>query len=199
MGTMNYPIRDVARLVAAARSGAPGAAGELLEAWSPIVLAWCNRLGGPTIHPEDAAQDVLVKALTHLDTVRDPARYAGWLFRVTRSVIRQHRRAAWVRRWMSGLSFERLDERPDPLEACEQRETARRVQAALETVSLDQRECLVLCDLEGRTAEEAAVILECPVGTVKSRLRLGRERFRRAALRVGLAPVLLDAYERGDL
>ena len=41
-----------------------------------------------------------------------------------------------------------------------------------------QREVLVLCDLEERTAIEAAKLLGVPVGTVKSRLRLGRARFK---------------------
>ena len=47
---------------------------------------------------------------------------------------------------------------------------------------------MVLCDLEGRTHEEAARHLGCPVGTVKSRLARGRERLRDRLTRRGLAP-----------
>jgi RNA polymerase sigma factor (sigma-70 family) len=50
------------------------------------------------------------------------------------------------------------------------------------------REPVVLCDLEGRTHEEAARHLGCPVGTVKSRLARGRERLRARLTRRGLAP-----------
>ncbi len=50
------------------------------------------------------------------------------------------------------------------------------------------RSALVLCDLEGRTHEQAAEQLRCPVGTVKSRLCRGRERLRSRLSRRGLAP-----------
>jgi ketosteroid isomerase-like protein/biotin carboxyl carrier protein len=47
---------------------------------------------------------------------------------------------------------------------------------------------IVLCDLEGRSNEEAAHVLGCPVGTVKSRLSRARSRLRRGLIRRGLAP-----------
>jgi RNA polymerase sigma factor (sigma-70 family) len=47
---------------------------------------------------------------------------------------------------------------------------------------------IVLCDLEGRSHEDAARYLKCPVGTVKSRLTRARERLRAALRRRGLAP-----------
>ena len=52
------------------------------------------------------------------------------------------------------------------------------------------REVLVLCDLEGRSAAEAAELLSVPVGTVKSRLRLGRQRFRKLAASSNLRALL---------
>ena len=45
---------------------------------------------------------------------------------------------------------------------------------------------IVLCDLQGRTYEEAAQHLRCPVGTVRSRLARGRERLRHGLTRRGL-------------
>ena len=50
------------------------------------------------------------------------------------------------------------------------------------------RAAIVLCDLEGVAYEEAARLLGCPVGTVKSRLARGRERLRVLLARRGLAP-----------
>jgi RNA polymerase sigma factor (sigma-70 family) len=49
---------------------------------------------------------------------------------------------------------------------------------------------IVLCDLEGRTCEEAARHLGCPVGTIGSRLARGRDRLRGRLARRGLAPVV---------
>ncbi|HEV3164179.1 MAG TPA: sigma-70 family RNA polymerase sigma factor, partial [Isosphaeraceae bacterium] len=52
------------------------------------------------------------------------------------------------------------------------------------------REPIVLCDLEGRTCEEAARHLGCPVGTVGSRLARGRKRLRSRLTRLGLGPAV---------
>ena len=191
---MGLPKTNTVPVLLAAREGRPGAQGELVRLWMPAVLGWCSRLGGPRVHPEDAAQDVFVKVLTRLDTIRDPERFGGWLFKVTRSVVRQHRRVAWVRGWVPGLQVELLDE-SDPLSRAEDAQTALGVRQALETLPAAQREAMVLCDLEERTTAEAAELLGVSQGTVKSRLRLGRERFRRAALRAGISPELLN--ERG--
>jgi RNA polymerase sigma-70 factor (ECF subfamily) len=179
---------DPTTLVEEARRGQPGAAEALVDRWLPEVLAWCARLGGPGVDPEDAAHDVFVVVLTRLDTLRKPASFPSWIFGITRRVLVKHRRRSWFKRWM-GDAEEVASASPDPLDRHADAETMRRVRAALETLPAAQREVLVLCDLEERTAVEAARLLGVPVGTVKSRLRLGRERFKEAALRRHLAPV----------
>jgi len=196
---MPHLVPDPARLLLAARQGEPGAAAALVDAWLPVVLGWCNRLCGPSVNPEDVAQDVMIKTLTHMDDIRDPDRLSGWLFRVTRSIIRQRRRSAWLRGWIPGATVEGIDPSSDPLARAESNETARRVRLALEELPAPQREAIVLCDLEGRTADEAASLIGVSTGTVKSRLRLGRQRFQRAAIRLGLATRLLDAHDRGAI
>ena len=67
-------------LVRAARGGDPVAIDQLVRAWLPAVLGWCSRLGGPAIHPEDAAHDVFVVVLDRLSQLRDEERFAAWLF-----------------------------------------------------------------------------------------------------------------------
>jgi RNA polymerase sigma-70 factor (ECF subfamily) len=83
----------------------------------------------------------------------------------------------------------------DPLEDCAadeevlnglmRRETIDRVRRAIVTLPPVYREAIVLCDLENLTYEEAAEVLGCPVGTVRSRLNRGRiilaEKFARLA------------------
>jgi RNA polymerase sigma-70 factor (ECF subfamily) len=166
-------------LLAAFVAGRPGARDALLDRWLPEVLQWCARLGGPRVDPEDAAQDVVVVLITRVADLRDPARFPSWLFGVTRRVLAAHRRRAWLRRWVPGAS---TYDAPDPDAGAEHRleadQTGRRVLRLLEELPAAQREALVLCDLEDRSAAEAAELLDVPVGTVKSRLRLGRERFR---------------------
>ncbi len=75
----------------------------------------------------------------------------------------------------------------DPVEAAEQRD---QVLAALGRLNPDQRAALVLVDMEGYSVDEAATILGCAPGTVKSRCARGRAK---------LAPLLreLRATETG--
>jgi RNA polymerase sigma-70 factor (ECF subfamily) len=61
----------------------------------------------------------------------------------------------------------------DPVEIKEQRSV---VAAALGALNADQRAALVLVDMEGYSVEEAAEILGCPPGTIKSRCARGRAR-----------------------
>src|SRR5262249_3248310 len=63
----------------------------------------------------------------------------------------------------------------------------------------EYRSVIVLCYLEGRTHEQAAALLNRPVGTVRSRLARGRDRLRRALVRRGLtlsAPLVCDTLAR---
>jgi RNA polymerase sigma-70 factor, ECF subfamily len=165
-------------LVEAVRAGDPAARDRLLDRWLPEVLRWCLRLGGPRVDAEDAAHDVFVVVLRRIPSLREPDRFPSWIFGITRRVLARHRRQAWVRRWVPGLQPDSFQDGPGPATRAEHSETTRLVHEILERIPPDQREVLVLCDLEERTDAEVAALLDLPGGTVKSRLRLGRRRFR---------------------
>jgi RNA polymerase sigma factor (sigma-70 family) len=168
-------------LVRAAREGVPGAMGRLLDQWVPVVIGWCARLGGPTIHPEDAAQDVFERVLDRITVLQSPEAFPSWLFQITRRVLAQHRRRAWFRRWLPDAVVEATDPAPDPQRATEGAQITLRVREALAALPSHHREVLVLCDLEERADTEAADLLGIPRNTVKSRLHRAR-----AALRASL-------------
>jgi len=174
-------------LFAAVMDEAPGAMDRLLEAWLPVVVAWCGRFGGPKVNREDAAHDVLIVVLKNWRRVESPAKFRPWLFSVVRNVTSRHRGWAWIRRWVPG---EAPPDVADPYSTLrpEYSDTARWVWEVLDTLPAKQREVVVLCDLEGWTREEVAALLKISSGTVKGRLRLGREKFRRLAHTRGYSP-----------
>ncbi|MEQ1507773.1 MAG: sigma-70 family RNA polymerase sigma factor [Myxococcota bacterium] len=177
--------------LAAVRAGDEDALADLVDAWLPVVLAWCKRLGGPTVDAHDATQDILMLVMDKVDRVYSPEQFRPWLFGVTRRVLARHRRGAWVKRWVGDLfGRDTPDEANDPLRQAELSDTARRVHRALDRLPDAHREVLVLCDLEHRTDEEVAALLAVPVGTVKSRLRRDRAAFRSTATRMGLGPAV---------
>src|SRR6185503_16699218 len=109
----------------------------------------------------------------------------AWAFGITRGVLRNHRRRAWLRRCVHGLVGGLVDPGPDPARLVEMGERARLVEAVLAALTPAHREVLVLCDLEERGRSEVAGLLGVPEGTVKSRLRLARARFRALAAEKG--------------
>jgi RNA polymerase sigma-70 factor (ECF subfamily) len=73
--------------------------------------------------------------------------------------------------------FEEADEiatDEDVLEDLTRRETIEAVRSAVLSLPMQYREAVVLCDLENASYEDAAAALDCPVGTVRSRLSRGR-------------------------
>jgi RNA polymerase sigma-70 factor (ECF subfamily) len=172
--------------LASALRGDAAAWDPLLTVWGPVVLRWCARLGGPRIDAEDAAHDVFERAYTNAHTIRDPRAFPGWLFATTRRVIIDHRRRAWLRRWVPGL----VPDVPDPGAEgqAESDDLATAVRDALDAMPAELREVIVLCELEERSGAEVAELLGLPLGTLKSRLRRARERFEGEARRRGLAP-----------
>ncbi len=193
------------QILAAAR-GDPRARDRLMAGWGPAVLRWCARLGGPTVEPEDVAHDVLVSALTNLHQLRRPEAFPAWLFSITRREVGRHRRRAWLAAALPARLRSVLAIRPpqprSPQHIVEQAEAVRLVQDAIEALPAQQREVLVLCDLEGRAMQAAATLLGIPAGTVKSRLHAARAGFerqvrRRMALQPELVQVVLQQGEEG--
>ncbi|MDG1479849.1 MAG: sigma-70 family RNA polymerase sigma factor [Myxococcota bacterium] len=166
-------------LFAALQRGEPRALDRLIEAWLPVTVAWCGRLGGARLNREDVASDVFMVVMNRHHKVTVPEKFPSWLYSVCRNLVRRHQRKAWLRRWVPG----EVPDTADPVSTArvEMSDTARWVWEVLDELPLTQREVLILCDLEGRTREEAAELLGVSSGTIKGRMRLGREKFRRLA------------------
>lgn len=173
-------------LIQRAIDGDRAAREALLRLWMPQIVAWCRRLSGPKMDPDDVFQDVVEKVLTRMDTLREPAALPGWLYQVVRSQANRHRRRAWLRKWMGGSdeSPDAVSRGPTPERAADLSEVCDQVRQILDRIPDAQRDILVLCFVEERSQAEVAELLDLPVGTVKSRIRLAREHFAREAKRV---------------
>ncbi len=167
--------------------GGSNARDHLFSVWLPVVLRWCVRLGGPSVDAEDAAHDVFIVVLRRVDQVANEAQLSAWLFSVTRRVLAQHRRRAWVRRWVPGLVLDTPDPGRGPAALMAVDQTSRAVQSVLDRLPEAERAVLVLGLLEDRSDREVADMLGVPHGTVKSRVRRARSRFLELAHQSGLS------------
>jgi RNA polymerase sigma-70 factor (ECF subfamily) len=141
----------------------------------------CYRFTGRPSEAEDLTQEVFIKIFQTLKTF-DAAQgaFETWLARVARNHLVDHYRRTKKDRVTSSLEDEAsgLEEKPsptvEPVARVESRERKELLQQALDRLSPDLREAVVLRDLQDLDYDEIAQVLGVPEGTVKSRINRGR-------------------------
>jgi len=187
-------------LLAAHVAGDAEAFGILFARHRDRLWAVALRTSGDREEAADALQDGLISAFRRAESFRGDAAVSTWLHRIVVNACLDRIRRRKVR--LAGplpedldTSLERGSALPtgagstvavDPAAATLGAEQRAEVRAALDTLPADQKAALVLVDMEGYSVQEAAAILECPPGTVKSRCSRGRSR---------LLPLLSDLVE----
>ncbi|MGZ4608776.1 MAG: RNA polymerase sigma factor SigM [Actinomycetes bacterium] len=164
--------------MAAHADGDPGAFGEVVRRHRDRLWAVALRTLGDREEAADALQDALVSAFRASSgggaaAFRGEAAVTTWLHRIVVNACldRVRRRAS---RPADPLPEQDLPSRgPDPLAT---RELAIDLEQALATLPAEQRAALVLVDMYGWSVEDAAEVLDCAIGTVKSRCSRGRAR-----------------------
>jgi RNA polymerase sigma-70 factor (ECF subfamily) len=158
----------------------------LIEKHSDRAYAVAFRLTGNPADAWDLVQESFLRALEKSELYDPGYEFGGWLYRVIYRVYLNGRRGRSRRRetplepapGVEGSWPAAPGESPEA--AYERAETKGAVSAGLDALSPDFRACLVLVDVEGRSYEEAADVLDWPVGSVAGRLfrarRLLRER-----------------------
>jgi RNA polymerase sigma-70 factor (ECF subfamily) len=142
-----------------------------------------RRLGVAESDAEDAVQDVFVVVHGKLDSFEGRSRLSTWLYGISMRVAQARRRRAHVRHEVLEETIEAATDAA-PSDATHEREQMAFLEEALDAMPLEQRAVFTLFELDGMTCQEIADLVDIPVGTVYSRLRLGREAFRRAATRI---------------
>jgi RNA polymerase sigma-70 factor, ECF subfamily len=166
---------DDRALLAAHVAGDPDAFAELVRRHRDRLWAVAVRTLGDPDDAADAVQNALVSAFRNAGSYRGEAAVTTWLHRIVVNACLD-----LVRR--------RKARPADPLPDDESRHPADRtdhiaaqdvrlaVEEALATLPAEQRAAIVLVDVQGYSVDEAAVILDCAPGTIKSRCSRGRAR-----------------------
>ncbi len=137
-----------------------------------------RQLGVDEANADDAVQDVFVVVHRRLETFEARSSLKTWLFGIALRVARDHRRRFGRKDGrQQPLSFELHDTAPGPYEKLETSEAVRVFEGLLECLDDNKREIFVLAEVEQLTAPEIAGLLEIPLNTVYSRLRVARQAF----------------------
>lgn len=175
---------DESELVTELQAGSESAFDWLVTHYHAPVFNLIVGMLGDASDAADATQEVFLKAFKGIRSFRRGSSLKTWLYRIAIREALNHRR--WFKRHLqknvsidcapeegrSALQIE--DGAATPFDLLASQELQAAVQAALQQVPHAFRSAVILRDLEGLSYEEVAEVLECSVGTVKSRILRGR-------------------------
>ncbi len=172
------------------------------HAFELLVAKYQRRLGRlisrfvrDTAEAEDVTQDAFIKAYRALPAFRGDSAFYTWLYRIGINTAKNHL-LALGRRAPTSTTFDSeeaeefedaslLQEVATPENELMSKQVVEVVNASLQQLPDDLRMALTLREIEGLSYEEIAAVMNCPVGTVRSRIFRARE-----AVAVNLRPLL---------
>ena len=178
------------RVIQAVLDGDTARFEDLVRAHEKGVYNLCLRLTGNEQDALDASQDAFFKAYRALGSFRGESRFSVWLYRLASNacmdILRKRPPAPEAALWdEEGQALPLPDSGPSPQEIAERRELRRAVARALDTLSPDHREALVLREVSGLSYEEIASVTGLEPGTVKSRIFRARKHLASALMADG--------------
>lgn len=196
---VSLPTQSSARsdeeLVRAIAAGEPWAAAMLLDRYGPLVERLVRRVMGHDPDLEDLVHDAFASILASIHQVRDGQALKGWISSVAvhtaHHAIRRRRLSRWLFFWKQD---EDLPE-PSSVSPLGPREAVRRVYAALDQLSAEERVAFTLRFIEEMPLEDVASTCGVSLATIKRRLARAEQRFTALARR---DPTLQGWLKEGD-
>ena len=160
------------------RTGDPAAFETLVRAHTSSVYKIAYTMMGNEHDAQDAVQEAFIKIYRALPSFRGDSAITTWMYRIAVNVCKDMLRRAGRFRTVSpddeAVFLDLPDTSPMPDEVLLSKETKKELLAAIDELPTDYKLVITLCDLEGLPYIDAAQALDCPLGTVKSRLSRAR-------------------------
>lgn len=171
---------DDAELASKAKRGDIDAFGELVERYKERAYMIALGFVGNPDDAMDLSQEAFVKAFKAMRTFKDGRGFYPWFYAILRNTCFNFLRRRKVRKESSldaaqEYGFDVVDGAPDPSATLERKELRALVRAKIDNLAPVHKEILLLRHFELLSYKEMAVVLECPIGTVMSRLYAARQ------------------------
>ena len=170
-------------LLRRAQNGDPEAFGQLMEPLEQLVWRVCWHYTGNREAAEDCGQEAMIRIWRSLSSYRGDCALESWVYRIAANCCMD-----WLRKKKRDRSvsveplreqgFDPADDAPGTEEQVVQKDERRRLREAIRQLPDDQREALILTQLEKVPYEEAARALGVSEGTVKSRVNRAKARLK---------------------
>ena len=195
------------RLETPSKEGTTQAWEQVLSSRLPLFYRQAYRLLGNAADAEDAVQDALLAAYTHLDQFKGQSQLSTWLMSIlvncARLQLRRRPRYAHIaldepigESQTLSLSEQLPDQRPNPEDECRNSELSARLTHFHGLLSPTLRRTFQLRAIDGLSIHETARILKVPTGTVKAQLARARKRLKEL-MRSALTPRSRSQREEG--
>ncbi len=182
------PRQEDVELVQAILDGDPSAYRGLVERYQGRVYALICGMVRDREEARDLTQDAFIKAYKNLERFRLESSFYTWLYRIAMNVAIDHLRKMKKRQheaFDEGIASKDSDgtliaahDRANPAKELHRRQLNEQIFDALETLSPDHRQVILLREIEGLSYEEIAETMDIPEGTVMSRLFYARRKLR---------------------
>ena len=181
-------VQVAAMLVRRCVAGDAAAWEEIVRKYHRRIYNICYRFAGTADDAQDLTQEVFIKMYRTLGSYDvERGAFVTWVTTMTRNLLVDHFRKTKQDRMTDSLDAttsdhedamplsEKIEDKAQPPDAgVQSRETREAVHAALQKLSPDLREAVILRDLQDLAYREIAQVLKVPEGTVKSRINRGR-------------------------
>jgi RNA polymerase sigma-70 factor (ECF subfamily) len=155
---------------------------QLVSRYQNKIMAYVARMLNDHEEAEDVTQEVFIKAYRSLDSFRGASSFSTWLYRIATNLcidrVRKRKRSP-QQAYSLDEPFDKDEDSggrdvPDvtnePSLGVEREELRQQVRLTVAQMPEKLRSVLVMCDIQGMAYEQIAQVLDCPIGTVKSRL-----------------------------
>lgn len=149
----------------------------LVDLFSKKVFNMAYQFTGSYQESEDLTQDIFVKIYRQLDKYERGKNFTAWLLALAKNhLIDEYRRTKWEKRNRDDFEdhFHELAGSENPERALAEAESRKVLWSGLDRLPAEIRMTLILKEIQGKTFEEVAAVMNVPVGTVKSRINRGR-------------------------
>ncbi|MDQ1817531.1 sigma-70 family RNA polymerase sigma factor [Massilia sp. CCM 9210] len=172
-------------LVDRAKTGCRKSFDMLVVKYQRRLMRLISQLVYDRIQAEDLVQESFIKAYRGLADFRGECAFYTWLYTIGVNTAKQYlitqakRNRTFIQTHVEqGPTFadaENIADMHTPESALENKQLALAIYSALNSLTLDERTSIVLRELEGLSYEEISKIMQCPVGTVRSRIFRARQ------------------------
>lgn len=161
---------------------------KLIEIYQKKIFNLAYRIVGNFDDAGDLTQEALIRIFKSIANFKEQSSFSTWVYRITTNVCLDEIRKKKNRRMLSldeeihvedgEMKRQIMSDDPLPDEVAEREELRSIVSSAIDSLPEEQRIMITLRDIQGLSYDEIAEVLNCPAGTVKSRINRSRQALR---------------------